>query len=86
MLLAIDTSAGSSVAIVDSAAGIRVETASPLDLTIFIAADSAQQLADTFKKEWSGLSWTTCGNHTKNMVRLGGVCVAWLTPVKEQNQ
>lgn len=68
------------------AAGIRVETASPLDLTIFIAADSAQQLADTFKKEWSGLSWTTCGNHTKNMVRLGGVCVAWLTPVKEQNQ
>lgn len=68
------------------AAGIRVETASPLDLTIFIATDSAQQLADTFRKEWHGLSWTTCGKHTKNMVRLGGICVAWLTPVKEQNQ
>lgn len=66
------------------AAGIRVETASPLDLTIFIATDSAQLLADTFKKEWRGVSWATCGTHTKNMVRLGGVCVAWLTPVKEQ--
>lgn len=68
------------------AAGIRVETASPLDLTIFIAADSAQQLADTFRNEWRGVSWTTCGTHTKNMVRLNGVCIAWLTPVKEQNQ
>ena len=68
------------------AAGIRVETASPLDLTIFIATDSAQQLADTSQNEWRGVSWTTCGAHTKNMVRLGGVCVAWLTPVKEQNQ
>lgn len=68
------------------AAGISVETASPLDLTIFIATDSAQQLADTFQKEWRGVSWTTCGKYTKNMVRLGGVCVAWLTPVKEQDQ
>ncbi|ARU87093.1 hypothetical protein [Pseudomonas sp. M30-35] len=67
-------------------AGIRVETASPLDLTIFIAADNAQQLADYFRSEWRGVSWTTCGKHTKNMVRLGGVTVAWMTPVKEQDQ
>lgn len=68
------------------AAGVCVETASPLDHTIFITANSAQQLADTFKKEWRGLSWTTCDKHTKNMVRIDGVCIAWLTPVKEQNQ
>ena len=67
-------------------AGVRIEAASPLDTTIFIKAEDAARLAEAFRSEWRGVSWSTKGLHTLNSVRLDGVRVCWLTPVKEQNQ
>lgn len=64
--------------------GVRVEAASPLDTTLFIVADDAQRLAEAFRSEWRGVSWSTKGKHTINSVRLGGCRICWLTPVKEQ--
>ena len=66
------------------AAGVRIEAASPLDAKIFINAEDSEQLAASFKHEWRGVSWSTKGVHTLNSVRLGGCCICWLTPVKEQ--
>lgn len=67
------------------AAGVRVETASPLDATLFIRTEDSDQLAAAFRNEWRGVSWSTKGIHTLNSVRLGGCRICWLTPVKEQN-
>lgn len=66
------------------AAGVRIEAASPLDAKIFINAEDSEQLAASFRTEWRGVSWSTKGVHTLNSVRLGGCCICWLTPVKEQ--
>ncbi|TBV10350.1 hypothetical protein DNK08_07050 [Stutzerimonas kirkiae] len=66
-------------------ANVRIEAASPLDLTLFIAAEDAQHLAEAFRGEWRGVSWSTRGMQTLNSVRLGGCRVCWLTPVKEQD-
>lgn len=67
-------------------AGVRIEAASPLDTTIFIKAEDAARLAEAFRTEWRGVSWSTKGLYTHNSVRLGGVRISWLTPVKEQGQ
>lgn len=64
--------------------GVRVETTSPLDKTLFIAAEDAEHLAAAFRNEWRGASWSTKGTQTLNSVRLGGCRICWLTPVKEQ--
>ena len=66
------------------AVGVRVETTSPLDKTLFIATEDAQHLADAFRNEWRGVVWSTNGTRTLNSVRLGGCRICWLTPVKEQ--
>ncbi|HFH4022055.1 hypothetical protein [Pseudomonas aeruginosa] len=68
------------------AAGIRVESTSPLDSSLFIAATDAALFAELFRKEWRGVAWSTAGQHTRNSVYLDGVRIAWLTPVKEQEQ
>lgn len=68
------------------AAGVRVEAASPLDLTLFIVAEDAARLAEAFRTEWRGVSWSTKGTSTLNSVSLGGCRICWLTPVKEQDQ
>ncbi|CAD5107205.1 hypothetical protein [Zestomonas carbonaria] len=68
------------------AAGIRIEHVVVLDSTVFIAPESSDLLASLFRGKWRGASWTTVGKHTKNMVTLDGVRVAWMTPVKEQDQ
>lgn len=67
------------------AVGVRVEAASPLDTTLFIKAEDAERLAEAFRSEWRGVSWSTKGIQTLNSVRLGGCRICWLTPVKEQN-
>ena len=64
--------------------GVRVEAASPLDATLFIVAEDAARLAEAFRAEWRGVSWSTTGTRTLNSVRLGGCRICWLTPVKEQ--
>lgn len=66
------------------AAGVRIEGASPLDAKIFINAEDSEQLAASFKHEWRGVRWSTHGTKTLNSVRLGGCCICWITPVKEQ--
>lgn len=66
--------------------GVRVEAASPLDVTLFIHTEDSDQLAASFRNEWRGVSWSTRGVHTLNSVRLGGCRICWLTPVKEQDQ
>ncbi|HLD67411.1 MAG TPA: hypothetical protein VJA19_15335 [Pseudomonas sp.] len=68
------------------AVGVRVEAASPLDATLFIVAEDAARLAEAFRAEWRGVSWSTKGTRTLNSVRLGGCRICWLTPVKEQDQ
>ncbi len=68
------------------AAGIRVESTSPLDTSLLIAATDAALFAELFRKEWRGVSWSTAGKHTRNSVYLDGVRIAWLTPLKEQDQ
>ncbi|MDP3816207.1 hypothetical protein [Pseudomonas sp.] len=65
--------------------GVRVEAASPLDVTLFIVAEDAGRLAEAFRAEWRGASWSTKGTRTLNSVRLGGCRICWLTPVKEQD-
>lgn len=67
------------------AAGIRVEAMSPLDTSLFIAAVDAAQFAELFRTQWRGVSWSTAGKYTRHSVYLGGVRIAWLTPVKEQD-
>ncbi len=67
-------------------AGVRIEAASPIDSTIFIKAEDAARLAEAFRTEWRGASWSTKDLYTHNSVRLGGVRISWLTPVKEQVQ
>ncbi len=64
------------------AAGIRVESTSPLDGKIFINAEDSDQLAASFRSEWRSPSWSTKDVHTINSVRLGGCYVCWLTPAK----
>lgn len=68
------------------AAGVRVEAASPLDATIFIAADHSQRLAEVFSSEWRGVAWSTKGSKTINSVHIAGCRVCWLTPAKEPGQ
>jgi len=67
------------------AAGIRVESTSPLDTSLLIAATDAALFAELFRTQWRGVSWSTKGIQTLNSVRLGGCRICWLTPVKEQN-
>jgi len=67
-------------------AGIRVESTSPLDTSLFIAATDAALFAELFRTQWRGVSWSTAGKHTRHSVYLDGVRIAWLTPVKEQDQ
>lgn len=68
------------------AAGVRVEATVVLDRTIFIRAEDSDALAQAFRSEWRGVSWSTKGLATINSVRLGGCRISWLTPVKEQDQ
>lgn len=67
------------------AAGIGVEAMSPLDVSLYIAAADACLFAEKFRKEVRGMCWSTAGKHTKHSVYLGGVRIAWLVPVKEQD-
>jgi len=67
------------------AAGIRVESASPLDTSLYIAAEDAAPFAELFRRQWRGVSWSSTGLHTRHSVYLDGVRVSWFTPVKEQN-
>lgn len=67
-------------------AGVRVEATVVLDVTIFIAAETADFLAVVFRQQWQGACWRTSGSQTRNMVTIQGVRVVWFTPVKEQDQ
>lgn len=67
-------------------AGVRIEAIVVLDVTLFIAADSADLLAVVFRKQWQGACWSTLGSKTRNMVTIDGVRVVWFTPVKEQDK
>jgi len=68
------------------AAGIRVESTSPLDTSLYITAEDSALFAELFGKDWRGVAWSKAGKHTRHSVYLGGVRIAWLTPVKEQDQ
>lgn len=67
-------------------AGVRIESIVVLDVTIFIAPESAEFLAIVFRQQWQGVCWRTLGALTRNMVTIEGVRVVWFTPVKEQDQ
>ncbi|HHR0444946.1 TPA: hypothetical protein ACSXXW_000945 [Pseudomonas aeruginosa] len=67
-------------------AGVRVTATSVADESLFIDREQAQTLADHFMPELRGIQCTTVGATTCNSVRLRGVRVSWLTPVKEQDK
>lgn len=67
-------------------AGIRVEAMSPMDVSLYIAAADERLFTENFRQEVRGMCWSTTGKHTEHSVYLGGVRIAWLVPVKEQDR
>ncbi|MCY1266041.1 hypothetical protein D9M68_437550 [compost metagenome] len=66
--------------------GIRTKALMQADNRIFIAAEDSDLLRSRFFQELRGVRWKTFGSATHNIVTIRGVDVAWLTPLKEQDQ
>lgn len=67
-------------------AGIEIEALVEKDNRIFIRAEDSGLIKTNFLSEVRGMRYRTAGKHTHNVVTIRGVDVAWLTPVKEQDQ
>ncbi|WP_435608747.1 hypothetical protein [Pseudomonas knackmussii] len=67
-------------------AGIEIEALVEKDNRIFIRAEDSDLIKTNFLSEIRGMRYRTKGNLTHNVVTIRGVDVAWLTPVKEQDQ
>lgn len=68
------------------AAGIEIVSLVQLDNRIYIRAEDSDLVKSNFLSEIRGMRYRTKGKHTHNVVTIRGVDVAWLTPVKEQDQ
>lgn len=67
-------------------AGIEIEALVEKDNRIFIRAEDSDLIKTNFLSEVRGMRYRTEGKLTHNVVTIRGVDVAWLTPVKEQDQ
>lgn len=67
-------------------AGIEIEALVEKDNRIFIRAEDSDLIKTNFLSEVRGMRYRTVGKTTHNVVTIRGVDVAWLTPVKEQDQ
>lgn len=68
------------------AVGIEIVSLVQLDNRIYIRAEDSDLVKSNFLSEIRGMRYRTKGKHTHNVVTIRGVDVAWLTPVKEQDQ
>lgn len=67
-------------------AGIEIEALIEKDNRIYIRAEDSGLIKTNFLSEVRGMRYRTEGKLTHNVVTIRGVDVAWLTPVKEQDQ
>lgn len=67
-------------------AGIEIQALIALDNRIYIRAEDSDLVKSNFLSEVRGMRYRTVGKYTYNVVSIRGVDVAWLTPVKEQDQ
>lgn len=67
-------------------AGIEIQALIALDNRIYIRAEDSDLVKSNFLSEVRGIRCRTVGRYTHNVVTIRGVDVAWLTPVKEQDQ
>lgn len=67
-------------------AGIEIQSLVQLDNRIYIRAEDSDLIKTNFLSEVRGMRYRNLGTHTHNVVTIRGVDVAWLTPIKEQDQ
>lgn len=67
-------------------AGIEIKALVEKDNRIYIRAEDSDLIKSNFLSEIRGMRYRVEGKHTHNVVTIRGVDVAWLTPVKEQDQ
>lgn len=67
-------------------ADIEIVALVQADNRIYIRAEDSDLVKSNFLSEIRGMRYRTKGKHTHNVVTIRGVDVAWLTPVKEQDQ
>ena len=67
-------------------AGIEIRSLMQHDNRIYTRTEDSDLVKSNFLSEIRGMRYRTKGKHTHNVVTIRGVDVAWLTPVKEQDQ
>lgn len=67
-------------------AGIEIVALVQPDNRIFIRPEDSDLVKSNFWPDIRGMRYRTVGKYTHNVVTIRGVDVAWLTPVKEQDQ
>jgi len=67
-------------------AGIEIAALVAKDNRIYIRAEDSDLIKTNFISEVRGMRYRTEGKLTHNVVTIREVDVAWLTPVKEQDQ
>ena len=68
------------------AAGIEIVALVQSDNRIFIRPEDSDLVKSNFLSDIRGMRYRTEGKYTHNVVTIRDVDVAWLTPVKEQDQ
>lgn len=67
-------------------AGIEILSLMQHDNRIYIRTEDSDLVKSNFLSEIRGMRYRTTDRVTHNVVTIRGVDVAWLTPVKEQDQ